>query len=65
MNKNVVPLRRSVLPQNIFDLVERFMLGDLEAIHIIGVTVGGEVVSTSAGKVPSMVERLDKARGLG
>jgi hypothetical protein len=64
MNSKVIPLRREVLPANIFQMIEDYMYGTLVSIHVIGATADGRVVSTSAGDIPSEISRHDiKKRG--
>lgn len=59
MKNNVIPLRRDVLPVNIFQMIEDYMHGKLQTIHIIGATADGRVVSTSAGDIPAIIAKHD------
>lgn len=59
MNSNVIPIKRDVLPANIFKMIEDFMYGNLTSLHIIGSTLDGHVVSTSAGDIPREMKRHD------
>lgn len=64
MNKNVIPIRKDVIPENIFQMIDDYMHGNLTAIHIIGVTLDRKVISTSAGEVPAEISQFDiKKRG--
>lgn len=59
---NVIPIRRDVLPENIFQMIEDYMLGNLVSIHIIGATADGRVVNTSAGDIPREIKRHDSLK---
>ena len=62
MNTKVIPLRRDVLPENIFQMIESYMLGDLSCIHILGVTRDGRIINTSAGDVPDVMRKHDSIK---
>ena len=53
----VVPLSR--LPQNIGDMLNQFMSGDVTSLHIVGVTKAGSVISTSSAGMLNEVKRND------
>lgn len=59
---NIVPLRRDVLPENIFKMIEDYMFGNLVSLHIIGVTSDGRVINTSAGDIPRDIKRHDSLK---
>lgn len=65
MNSNIIPLRRDVLPANIFQAIDDYMHGRLTCIHIIGITHDGQIINTSAGDVPDVMRQNDsfKKRG--
>lgn len=59
---NVIPIRRDVLPENIFRMIEDYMHGKLISIHIIGATIDGRVVNTSAGDIPAEIKAHDSLK---
>lgn len=59
---NVIPIRREVLPENVFRMIEDYMLGNLVSLHIIGATIDGRVVNTSAGDIPHEIKRHDSLK---
>lgn len=65
MKSNVIPLRRDVLPDNIFQAIDDYMHGRLTCIHIIGITSDGQIINTCAGDVPEVIRNNDsfKRRG--
>ena len=65
MNSNVIPIRREVLPNNIFQVIEDFMHGKLVSIHILGVTTDGRIINTSAGDVPEVMHKHDSIKRRG
>lgn len=52
-------IRRTVLPKDIFDLIEGYMLGDIVALHVIAVTKQQKVVRYSAGAIPDYIAAND------
>lgn len=63
MTAKIIPIRREVLPERIFSMVERYMMGELSAIHIIGVTADGRVINASAGDIPQFIKQNDAEYG--
>lgn len=63
MSAKIIPIRRDVLPEKIFSMVERYMVGELSAIHIIGVTTNGRVINASAGDIPQFIKQNDADYG--
>lgn len=59
---NVIPIHRDILPENIFRMIEDYMLGNLISLHIIGVTSDGRVINTSAGDIPRDIKRHDSLK---
>lgn len=58
----VRPLVRDVLPENIFKMIEGFMLGEIHSIHIVAVTKDDEIINTSAGGIPHEIKRHDSLK---
>lgn len=65
MNSKVVPFRREVMPDNIFQMIEKYMHGELSTIHIVGVTTDGRVINTSAGDSPEFIRKHDSIKRRG
>lgn len=58
----IIPMRREILPANIFAMIERYMHGELVTLHIIGATADGRVINTSAGDTPTILRRTDSLK---
>ena len=59
MNSKIIPIRRDVLPENIFNVIDGYMHGTIKAIHIIAVTDKDEIITSSAGAIPPALSRWD------
>lgn len=53
----VVQLSR--FPQNIADMLNRFLSGDVMSLHMIGTTKDGKVISTSSAGMLDEIRRND------
>ena len=58
---SIKEIRRTVLPKDVFDLIEGYMLGKLKTLHIIAVSKKGAVVRVSAGAIPDYIAANDSS----
>lgn len=56
---SVREIRKTVLPNDIFKMIEAYMHGDIVALHIIAVTKDQKVIRTSAGDIPEYISAND------
>lgn len=54
-------IRRTVLPQDVFELVEGYMLGTIKTLHMIAVTKNGQIIRVSAGSIPDYIAANDSS----
>ena len=52
-------IRRTVLPKDIYDLIEAYMFGDITALHVIALSKNDQIISVSAGAVPDYIAAND------
>lgn len=63
MSKNVSELRNTVLPREIFDVIEGYMMGDYTTLHVIAIHKNRNVVRLSAGCIPEFISANDTKFG--
>lgn len=56
---NVQQMRRTVLPKEIFDVIEGYMMGDYESLYVIARHKNGSVARLSAGAIPEFISSND------
>lgn len=54
-------IRKTVLPKDVFDLIEGYMFGDIKTLHIIAVTKSDKVLRVSTGVVPEFFAANDSS----
>ena len=63
MNRNatergvIVPMTR--LPENIGRMLNMYLAGELDAMHIVACTKDGRILNTSAGNMPNVILKHD------
>lgn len=56
---NVLEFRRTVLPEDVFEVIEGYMMGKYTSIHILAVDRNDDIVQVTAGDVPEVMSRYD------
>lgn len=56
---NVTNMRRTVLPHELFDIVEMYMHGELEALNVLALHKKKGLIQYSAGFVPESMSAND------
>lgn len=57
--QGVREIRRTVLPKDVFELVEGYMLGNIKTLHMIAVTKNDQIIRVSAGAIPDFIAAND------
>lgn len=57
--EGVREIRRTVLPQDVFELIEGYMLGTIKTLHLIAVTKNDRIIRVSAGAIPDFIAAND------
>lgn len=52
-------IQRTVLPKDVFDLIEGYMMGEVKTLHIIAVTRKGSILRVSTGAIPDFIAAND------
>jgi hypothetical protein len=59
--EGVREIRRTVLPRDVFELIEGYMMGEIKTLHIVAVSRKGTVVRVSTGAIPEYIAANDSS----
>lgn len=55
----ITNIRRTVLPENVFNAINKYMHGDYVSLHILAVDAHGSIEQITAGHIPETIKNHD------